>query len=479
MSTANQVINFNVTKASSGVFIFAVISFFMHLLLHNYNISQENIKENKKHTSNHIISFDDNILKEKELIENIQITSVQEPVTHVTKDSETKKTNKLNVKKIGNVSLFTLQKGNTFSELLFEIGLTKNKSHIISDAVNKKYNLSKLKIGTVIQIIDSSTKNVDNIKVIISQKDEIMIKGKNSRYSILIKNLGVLQKVNTVNTIQEPKPIQKLKLVEKSIHTAAINKKTKRDLIAIVQLLKQENNLKDNITNLELVYEKTGKDEKVFYVDVQTPASKIRVYKYKDRTGVVRYIKNNGMILTKNKSVVQKHPISVFNLSYPIRNPVVGSGFGLRLHPIIHQVRMHKGIDFRASKGTPIHAPADGIIIGMTTNRGFGKHIKIRHNGVYSTLYAHLDRFANDKTVGGRVKKGEIIGYVGHSGLASGDHLHFELHESGRPVNPLRLISNTSNNVKTNSIEVQYLNAKQMNAFKAYQLHIDKQIKSL
>jgi murein DD-endopeptidase MepM/ murein hydrolase activator NlpD len=121
----------------------------------------------------------------------------------------------------------------------------------------------------------------------------------------------------------------------------------------------------------------------------------------------------------------------------PIANPSISSSFGVRVHPVTRQVRMHNGVDFRGPIGTPILAPGDGVIITRERQRGYGNMIKIRHNGNINTLYGHMSGFNDQFSVGSRVKAGEVIGYLGNTGLSTGPHLHFEVHLDGEPVDPV------------------------------------------
>jgi len=97
---------------------------------------------------------------------------------------------------------------------------------------------------------------------------------------------------------------------------------------------------------------------------------------------------------------------------------------------------MHMGIDFAAPIGTPIYAAGNGSIIKAGRNGGYGKYILIRHNSTYKTAYGHLSKFAKKTRVGNRVKQGEIIGYVGNTGRSTGPHLHYEVIQNGRKINP-------------------------------------------
>lgn len=123
----------------------------------------------------------------------------------------------------------------------------------------------------------------------------------------------------------------------------------------------------------------------------------------------------------------------------PAIKPVSGrliSGFGMRMHPIAKIRKRHTGIDMQASTGTPVHATGDGIIkfAGVKAN-GYGKHIDIDHEYGYVTKYAHLSKYVVKK--GQRVKRGDIIGYTGNTGLSKGPHLHYEIIKNGVKINPI------------------------------------------
>lgn len=112
----------------------------------------------------------------------------------------------------------------------------------------------------------------------------------------------------------------------------------------------------------------------------------------------------------------------------------VTSNYGLRFHPILHFTRMHRGIDFAASVGTPITATADGIVARAGWAGGYGRQVRIDHGGGMATSYSHMSGFA--VSPGTHVRAGQVIGYVGSSGLSTGPHLHYEVFRAGVAVNP-------------------------------------------
>ncbi|MGV3770483.1 MAG: M23 family metallopeptidase, partial [Sphingobium phenoxybenzoativorans] len=120
-------------------------------------------------------------------------------------------------------------------------------------------------------------------------------------------------------------------------------------------------------------------------------------------------------------------------LSMPVSGHV-SSSYGMRRHPILGYTRMHAGIDFAASYGSPIYAATDGIVEYAGRHGGHGNYVKLRHGGGIATGYAHMSRIA--ASVGQRVRRGQVIGYVGSTGLSTGPHLHYELYRNGVNINP-------------------------------------------
>ena len=126
-------------------------------------------------------------------------------------------------------------------------------------------------------------------------------------------------------------------------------------------------------------------------------------------------------------------------LKSPLRYSRISSGFSKRrLHPILKIYRPHPGVDYAAPTGTPVAAVGDGRVISKKWKNGYGRFIAIRHNSRYITSYGHLYRYASKIKVGSNVKQGQVIGYVGASGLATGPHLDFRMKKDGRFVNPLK-----------------------------------------
>lgn len=125
-----------------------------------------------------------------------------------------------------------------------------------------------------------------------------------------------------------------------------------------------------------------------------------------------------------------------FLMRTPVDGARVTSGFGMRRHPILGYSKMHRGIDFGAPTGTPVMAAGNGVVEMAGWNGGYGKYVRIKHANGYATAYAHLSRYGQGVSRGGRVRQGQIIGYVGSTGRSTGPHLHYEVMVNGQQVNP-------------------------------------------
>lgn len=128
-----------------------------------------------------------------------------------------------------------------------------------------------------------------------------------------------------------------------------------------------------------------------------------------------------------------------FLMRKPMNGGIFRSGFGGRRHPILGYVRMHPGVDWAAPRGTPIVASGNGVVKEAGWKSGYGKWVLLGHGNGYDTGYGHMSRIADNLRPGQKVRQGQVIGYVGSTGLSTGSHLHYEVHINGTPVDPLRI----------------------------------------
>ena len=156
-------------------------------------------------------------------------------------------------------------------------------------------------------------------------------------------------------------------------------------------------------------------------------------------------------------------------LRTPVAAARITSSFGMRMHPLLGYSKMHKGVDFGAPMGAPIFAAGNGVIADIGFKNGYGRYIRIAHNGTLATAYAHMSRFNADLYRGARVTQGQVIGYVGMSGRATGPHLHFEVLSNGQQVNPMSVSMPTG----------RVLDAKLLAVFKQGQARIRNDYEAL
>ncbi len=135
-------------------------------------------------------------------------------------------------------------------------------------------------------------------------------------------------------------------------------------------------------------------------------------------------------------------------LRWPIDGAVFTSGFGLRRHPILDKLRHQSGIDLPAPARTPVRAAGDGVVRARGYNGGYGNYVRLDHGFGVHTAYGHLRRFARGLTTGRRVRRGDIIGYVGSTGRSTGPHLHYEVRVDGRAVDPLPFLPAAARRVR-------------------------------
>ncbi len=183
----------------------------------------------------------------------------------------------------------------------------------------------------------------------------------------------------------------------------------------------------------EILYERFEDDNnivqdtgKIIYASMFVNGGEINLYNFKDN-------KETGYYDIKGKSIVKSL------MKTPINGARLSSSYGMRKHPILGYNKMHRGTDFAAPTGTPIMASGAGKITRARWCGGGGNCVKIKHNSTYETVYAHMKSFARGIKEGRRVKQGQIIGYVGSTGLSTGPHLHYEVIVNGKKVNSQRL----------------------------------------
>ena len=326
---------------------------------------------------------------------------------------------------------FEMIEGDTFANILQNASIPNNEINQIIEKLKKHIDLGKLKVGTQIDI-------VNEFKNEKSEWNEVTIyKDKNTKITIT-NNEGVLSLKK-----QESRLFSKLRYievnVEKSIYQSLINKNVADNVIMdFVQLFSFDVDFQRDIRSgntLKLFYEEFVDDEQstkkfgpIYFAEIGLESDKVSLFRFKDKnSNFVEYFDENGKSATK---ALMKTPINGARIS---------SGYGMRKHPILGYNKKHQGVDFAAPTGTPIMAAGNGHIEFVGTNGGAGKYIRIKHLNGYKTSYSHLSKYASGMKKNLRVKQGQVIGFVGSTGLSTGPHLHYEVIFNNERINPMKM----------------------------------------
>ena len=390
-----------ITKEYSIFFWLLLVAILGIIILSVY--SSNTIEQSKK-----IKSSFENIYLKKTLIE---ITNNLKPrytfLEYNSKPGDTYETiiNKLNVKKS--------EKKNLLSSILLEDDLKVL-------GINQKFEF---------KIDNLNNKKIIEFKIETDNKNQILFTKSNKEEKFKSKKI---QKNFT------KKLVYKETIITSSLYNSALNLGIKPNIIIEFARLYgfqvdfQRDIWKDD--SFQIIYEEfTNEEDKVvdtgeiIFANLNLQNTDLQLYKYEYDQNKIDYFDENGKSI---KKTLMKTPINGARLS---------SSYGKRKHPILGYTKMHTGTDFAAPKGTPIMASGDGKVTKAGWCGGGGNCVKIKHNSTYQTVYAHMSKFGRGIKRGVRVKQGQIIGYVGSTGLSTGPHLHYEVIENGKKVNSQKL----------------------------------------
>jgi murein DD-endopeptidase MepM/ murein hydrolase activator NlpD len=321
----------------------------------------------------------------------------------------------------------TVSNGDTLSTVFTKVGLTSNDLH---DAVNSSKDaksLSKLNVGQVLEFELSPSGQLKRLQSKLSDLESISLDKTAQGYAFkreLIKpDLRATYTRGVINSS-----------LSQSAQRAGLSHSLAMDMASVFGY---DIDFSEDIRQgdeFELVYEqKVIKDKAVGTGNILSARFTNRgktftAVRYTNKQGNTSYYTAEGNSMRK-----------AF-----IRSPVdfarISSGFSMgRRHPILNKIRAHKGIDYAAARGTPIKAAGDGRVLLAGRQGGYGNVVIIQHGNSYKTLYGHMQGFAKNVRTGTSVKQGQVIGYIGTTGLSTGPHLHYEFQVNGRHVNPLSI----------------------------------------
>jgi len=317
------------------------------------------------------------------------------------------------------------------------------------DNMQKILKLYKIKKNEIQNTIQQYKKYVSSKQLLAGNKIEITIKKNptNKENSIIrisvpiTKSTTVEIKKNEEGKIVSEKIITKLykrkvlaeNVIKKSLYASAVDAKINPEtIIEFARIFGFEVDFQRDIRKndyFKVVYDKFFDENGVFvksgsilYAHMSVNGREITLYKFGDDKDY-GYFDINGKSVEK---ALMKTPINGARLS---------SSFGMRKHPILGYNKMHKGTDFAAPAGTPIMASGSGTVVLAKWCGGGGNCVKIKHNSTYQTVYAHMKSFARGIKAGKKVRQGQVIGYVGSTGMSTGPHLHYEVIVNGKKVN--------------------------------------------
>jgi murein DD-endopeptidase MepM/ murein hydrolase activator NlpD len=327
---------------------------------------------------------------------------------------------------------YVINKGDTIQKILKKFKVENGEIQTVINQYKKFGNPNNLSVGNTIDVVVAKNTSNDNSSIIkfsipISKSTTITIT-KNDENKIISQK--IITKLYKKKTIAE-------NIITNNLYSSAMEAEINPDtIIEFARIFGFEVDFQRDIRKndyFKILYEKyfdeNGqyiKSGSILYAHMSVNGREISLYKFGDD-------KNYGYFDINGKSVEKAL------MKTPINGARLSSSFGMRKHPILGFTKLHAGTDFAAPMGTPIMASGSGTVIRAKWCGGGGNCIKIKHNSTYETVYAHMKSFAKGMKVGKKVRQGQIIGYVGSTGMSTGPHLHYEVIVNGKKVNSQKL----------------------------------------
>lgn len=326
----------------------------------------------------------------------------------------------------------TVQVGDTLSNLFDRLGIPKLTLKNITSG-NKSKELIKLYPGQKVNFLFDDNKDLKALKLNVSNTKTLHITNEGSKVNYAYEEQTPIKKLNfSTGKISGS--------LYSSAQSAGLNEKLIMQMADILACdIDFTLDVRDNdsfrvLYEEEFVEDKKINHGKILAIEFNNQGKSYKAVHYTDDKGRDGYYSPDGFSLQK---AFLRSPVEFTRISSHFSHS--------RRHPILHKMRSHKGVDYAAPTGTPVKSSGDGRISFMGTKGGYGKSIEITHGQKYSTFYAHLSRFNKKVKHGSFVKQGQIIGYVGKSGLATGPHLHYEFRINGVHHNPVTVTLPSSN----------------------------------
>ena len=325
---------------------------------------------------------------------------------------------------------YLIQNNDSIEKILKKLDINKNDIKIISNNLKQK-KLTNIYAGRTLSLVLKQLKDGSNtvVNLVYPVNNTLNIEIRKSQNNFIVKE-------NVLKLYKKEVVIKKE--IKSSLYSAAVKSGIEPNIIVeFARIFGFEVDFQRDIRKgdwFEILYERFEDDNnivqdtgKIIYASMFVNGAEINLYNFKDGSGDI------GFYDIKGKSIVKSL------MKTPINGARLSSSYGMRKHPILGYNKMHRGTDFAAPSGTPIMASGAGKITRARWCGGGGNCVKIKHNSTYETIYAHMKSFARGIKEGRRVKQGQIIGYVGSTGMSTGPHLHYEVVVNGKKVNSQKL----------------------------------------
>ena len=324
---------------------------------------------------------------------------------------------------------YIIQKNDTVEKILKKFKVKNDDIREITIKLKEK-KLANIYSGRKLSLILKKQENefstLVNLVYPISNTTSIIVRKSKNNYEIKENILQLYKKEVVVK-----------KTIESNLYSAAMKSNVEPNIIIeFARIFGFEVDFQRDIRRgdwFEIMYERFEDDNKkvrdtgkIIYASMHVNGEEINLYNFK-------YNNEEEFYDIKGKSITKSL------MKTPINGARLSSSFGMRKHPILGYNRMHRGTDFAAPSGTPIMASGSGTITRARWCGGGGNCVKIKHNSTYETIYAHMKSFGKGIKEGKKVKQGQIIGYVGSTGLSTGPHLHYEVIVNGKKINSQKL----------------------------------------
>ena len=332
------------------------------------------------------------------------------------------------------VKEITVKAGDTLMKILKSSGVSSKRAALLISSLRKVYDLTRLQVGQTFRItiidgpVQTNNKKRELIKLSFSPNFDLEVTAE------LQRNGSFKIDKRKIELIIEEQFVEGS--ITSSLYQTAVDIHLPINiLMEVIRIFSFDVDFQREIRpgdSFGVLFEvhKNQEQQVIHNSTVNWASMTLRGKKYEyasyiNKSRIMDYYDRKGQSV---KKTLMRTPIDGAKLS---------SQYGRRRHPILGYTKMHKGVDFAAPKGVSIMAAGDGVIEYIGDKGPYGNYIRIRHNSIYKTAYAHLSRFRNGLKKGRRVRQGTTIGYVGSTGRSTGPHLHYEVIKHGRQTNPM------------------------------------------